>query len=297
MLRFAANLSFQYQELPFLERFEAAAADGFEGVEYLFPYDYPAAQLAEQLSQHGLKQVLFNAPPGNWNAGERGIAALPGREAEFRASFEAASEYAQVLGCHRVHVMAGILPKGGERNVYWRIYRDNLGWATGAAAQIGVEVLIEPINTRNMPGYLLNHQDEAHALIAEIGAPNLKVQMDLYHCQIMDGDVAMRLRDAIPGKTPSIGHLQIASVPDRHEPDEGELNYPYLFNVLDELGYDGWIGCEYHPRAGTRAGLRWLRSYQAGAVTDGLQVVGERPSPSDPTTGSARHGQSIIQRR
>jgi hydroxypyruvate isomerase len=264
MLRFAANLSFQYQELPFLERFKAAAADGFEGVEYLFPYDYPAAQLAEQLRGHNLEQVLFNAPPGNWNDGERGIAALPGREAEFRASFDLAAEYAQALGCSKVHVMAGLVPLREEHDLYWKIYRDNLAWAAGVAAQLNVEVLIEPINTRDMPGYLLKYQHEAHALLREIGTPNLKVQMDLYHCQIMDGDVAMRLRDAIPCKERPIGHLQIASVPGRHEPDEGELSYPYLFGLLDELGYDGWIGCEYHPRAGTSAGLGWLRSYQAG---------------------------------
>jgi 2-dehydrotetronate isomerase len=279
MLRFAANLSFQYQEIPFLERFEAAAADGFEGVEYLFPYDYPATRIAEQLSRYQLKQILFNAPPGNWSAGERGVAALPGREAEFRASFDLAAEYAQVLKCPKVHVMASLVPRDGEHSMHWRVYRDNLAWAAGVAVQIGVEVLIEPINTRNMPGYLLNHQHQAHALIAEIGAPNLKVQMDLYHCQIMDGDVAMRLRDTIPNTPRSVGHLQIASVPDRHEPDEGELNYPYLFSVLDELGYDGWIGCEYHPRAGTSAGLDWLKSYHSRTVTGSVLVVdGEHPS-------------------
>jgi hydroxypyruvate isomerase len=277
MLRFAANLSFQYQEIPFLERFEAAAADGFEGVEYLFPYDYAAAQLAQQLHWHGLQQVLFNAPPGDWNAGERGIAALPGREAEFRASLGRASEYAQALSCRNVHVMAGLVPQGAERNVYWRTYRDNLSWAAEAAAQTGFNVLIEPINTRNMPGYLLNHQHEAHTLAAEIAAPNLKVQMDLYHCQIMDGDIAMRLRAAITGNRPSIGHLQVASVPDRHEPDEGELHYPYLFNLLDELGYDGWIGCEYHPRARTSDGLGWLKSYKARATAGGATVIDEQP--------------------
>jgi hydroxypyruvate isomerase len=275
MLRFAANLSFQYQDLPFLERFAAAATDGFEGVEYLFPYDYPAAQLAQQLRQYRLQQVLFNAPPGDWNAGERGIAALPGREAEFRASFDLASQYAQALSCRNIHVMAGLVPQNTERSVYWRTYRDNLAWAAKLAAQNGFNVFIEPINTRNMPGYLLNHQDEAHALTAEIGVPNLKVQMDLYHCQIMDGDVAMRLRTAITGNERLIGHLQVASVPGRHEPDEGELHYPYLFNLLDELDYDGWIGCEYQPRAGTSEGLGWLKSYQASQairVIDGFDL-------------------------
>jgi hydroxypyruvate isomerase len=275
MLRFAANLSFQYQDLPFLERFAAAATDGFEGVEYLFPYDYPAAQIAQQLRQYKLQQVLFNAPPGDWNAGERGIAALPGRDAEFRASFDLASEYAQTLSCRNIHVMAGLVPQNTERSEYWKTYRDNLAWAAKLSAQNGFNVFIEPINTRNMPGYLLNHQDEAHALTAEIGAPNLKVQMDLYHCQIMDGDVAMRLRAAIPGGKRSIGHLQVASVPDRREPDEGELHYPYLFNLLDKLGYDGWIGCEYQPRAGTSEGLGWLRSYQARATTDLEPVINE----------------------
>jgi hydroxypyruvate isomerase len=275
MLRFAANLSFQYQHLPFLERFAAAATDGFEGVEYLFPYDYPAVQLAQQLRQYRLQQILFNAPPGDWNAGERGIAALPGREAEFRASFDLASEYAQVLSCRNIHVMAGLVPQDAKRSVYWKTYRDNLAWAAKLAAQNGFNVFIEPINTRNMPGYLLNHQDEAHALTAEIDVPNLKVQMDLYHCQIMDGDVAMRLRTTITGNERSIGHLQVASVPDRHEPDEGELHYPYLFNLLDELGYDGWIGCEYQPRAGTSEGLGWLKGYQARAATDRELVIGE----------------------
>lgn len=275
MLRFAANLSFQYQDLPFLERFAAAATDRFEGVEYLFPYDYPAAEIAHQLRQYRLQQVLFNAPPGDWNAGERGIAALPGREAEFRASFDLASEYAQTLSCRNIHVMAGLVPQNTERSEYLKTYRDNLAWAAKLAAQNGFNVFIEPINTRNMPGYLLNHQDEAHALTAEIGAPNLKVQMDLYHCQIMDGDIAMRLRTAIPGSERSIGHLQVASVPDRHEPDEGELYYPYLFTLLDELGYDGWIGCEYQPRAGTSEGLGWLRSYQARATTDREPVISE----------------------
>jgi 2-dehydrotetronate isomerase len=250
MLRFAANLSFLYGEHAFLERFAAAAKDGFTGVEYLFPYEYPAQQLAEALRAHGLVQVLFNAPPGNWAAGERGLASLPDKVDEFRSSIRTALEYAPALQCSRIHVMAGL---HGRRDTFV----DNLAWAAQLAAPVGVQLLIEPINTRDMPGYFLNRQDEAHAVVNEIGSPSLKVQMDLYHCQIVEGDVTMKLRKYLPGK--NVGHLQIASVPDRNEPDRGELNYSYVFDQLKDLGWDGWIGCEYRPRAGTSEGLEWLR--------------------------------------
>ncbi|MGC2399603.1 MAG: TIM barrel protein, partial [Acidobacteriaceae bacterium] len=188
MLRFAANLTFMYPEYAFPERFAAAARDGFTGVEYLFPYEYPAQQLAEWLSARGLSQVLFNAPPGNWAAGERGLAALPGKVEEFRAGIRTALEYAQVLGCPRIHVMAGLQP--GLRSTFV----DNLAWAAELAAPAGVRLLIEPINTRDMPGYFLNRQDEAHAIVKEAGKPALGVQMDLYHCQIVEGDLSMKLR-------------------------------------------------------------------------------------------------------
>ncbi|AOY90486.1 hydroxypyruvate isomerase [Cupriavidus sp. USMAA2-4] len=259
MPRFAANLSLMYTEHDFLDRFAAAARDGFQGVEFLFPYEHPAAEIRRRLDDHGLVQALFNAPPGDWTAGERGTAALPGREAEFRAGFARALDYASVIGNDRLHVMAGLVPAGAERARCLAVYRENLAHAAAAAAAHGITVLIEPINTRDMPGYLLNRQDEAQAIRREIGAANLQVQFDCYHCQIVEGDLAKKLERDIGG----IGHIQIAGVPDRHEPDLGELNYPYLFDVIDRLGYAGWIGCEYRPRAGTSAGLGWLRAYLA----------------------------------
>ena len=261
MPRFAANLSMMYTEHPFTDRFAAAAADGFRGVEYLFPYAVPRTELAQRLSDTGLEQVLFNAPPGNFEAGERGLACLSERQPEFRRGLlEQAIPYALALKCPRIHVMAGLMPAGVERASLRAVYMDNLAWAAREASFAGLDVLIEPINTRDIPGYLLNRQDEAHAIVSEIGAVNLKVQMDLYHCQIVEGDVAMKLRQYLP--TGRVGHIQIAGVPDRQEPDLGELHHPYLFSVLDELGWDGFIGCEYRPRAGTSAGLGWMTSYK-----------------------------------
>jgi hydroxypyruvate isomerase len=264
MPQFAANLSMLYPELAFLDRFEAAAKDGFKAVEYLFPYGFEAREIAARLKAHGLRQVLFNAPPGNWDAGERGLACLSGREAEFRAGIGQALSYAAVLECPRIHVMAGLLPSDTAREAQYPTYMSQLRWAAAEAAQQGVDVLIEPINTRDIPGFFLNRQDQAHAVVQDLGASNLKVQMDLYHCQIVEGDLAMKLRKYLP--TGNMGHIQIASVPDRHEPDAGELNYPYLFAELDALGYTGWVGCEYRPRAGmqpggTSAGLGWLKPY------------------------------------
>jgi hydroxypyruvate isomerase len=257
MPRFAANLSMMYVEHPFLERFAAAAADGFEAVEYLFPYEWPADTLAAKLKESGLRQVLFNGPPGDFANGERGIASLPGREDEFRSGLARALEYAAALACPRVHLMAGLVPAGGRREAQRPTYLKNLEWAAKQAGDAGIDLLIEPINTRDIPGYFLNRQDEAHAVLAEIGSPRLKVQMDLYHCQIVEGDVAMKLRQYLPGGR--VGHLQIAGVPARHEPDAGEVNYPYLFEVIDSLDWDGWVGCEYRPAGATSAGLGWLR--------------------------------------
>jgi hydroxypyruvate isomerase len=261
MLRFAANLSTMYGEYSFPDRFAAAAKDGFTAVEYLFPYEYPAEQLAAWLRANGLVQVLLNAPPGNLAAGDRGLACLPGRESEFRAGVQTALEYAHTLGCPRVHVMAGAPPQGVERDVLRRTFMDNLSWAAALAKTAGTELLIEPINTRDMPGYFLNRQDEAHAIVAEIGGPALKVQMDLYHCQIVEGDVTMKLRQYLSGQK-SVGHIQIASVPERNEPDRGELNCDYVLELIDGLNYDGWIGCEYRPKAGTTEGLTWLRKWR-----------------------------------
>ena len=277
MPRFAANLSLLYTELPFLDRFEAAARDGFEAVEYLFPYAFDLAELLARLKANGLQQVLFNAPPGGtdapgidaaWAAGARGTASVPGREAEFRAGVELALRYADALDCPRIHCMAGLLSESAagadQESAARSVYVSNLRWAATEAAKSGRTILIEPINPRDMPRFFLNRQDEAHAVVQEVGAPNLQVQMDLYHCQIVEGDVAMKLRQYLP--TGRVGHLQIAGVPERHEPDVGELNCAYLFEVIDEVaapcGWQGWVGCEYRPRlgaepGGTSRGLGW----------------------------------------
>ena len=223
-----------------------------------------AERLAAALAGNGLKQVLVNAAQGDFAAGERGIAALPGREAEFRSAIERGLDYAAALACPRLHVMAGLAPRAESRPAMGATYLANLAWAADRAAAAMVDVLIEPINTRDIAGYFLNRQDEAHAIVAAVGAPNLKVQMDLYHCQIVEGDVATKLRTYLP--TGRVGHLQIAGVPERHEPDVGEVNYPYLFDVVDALGWDGWIGCEYRPKAATSAGLGWLRALRSGLL-------------------------------
>ncbi len=264
MPRFAANLTTMYTELPFLERFEAAAQDGFRAVEFLFPYDFDAAGIAAALRANGLQQVLFNAPPGDWAAGERGTCALPGREAEFRAGIELALRYAVALGCPRLHLMAGLSSGESQRAAQRAAWAGNLRWAARELAREGLTALVEPINPRDMPGYLLNTQADAHALVAEVGEPNLKVQMDLYHCQVVEGDVATKIRRHLDG----IGHVQVAGVPERNEPDRGELNCFYLFELLDELGYDGWIGCEYRPRGATRDGLGWLARWRAAGSGD-----------------------------
>ena len=255
MPRFAANLTMMYNEHPFLERFAAAARDGFRGVEFLFPYEHAAADIRARLDAEGLTQALFNAPAGEFARGERGLASLPGREDEFRRSIDLALEYSRVIGNTRLHVMAGLIGAGDDRARHRAAYVKNLAHAASLAASAGLMVVIEPINTRDIPGFFLNRQDDAHAICEEVGAANLQVQMDLYHCQIVEGDLATRIRRYIA----RVGHMQIAGVPERHEPDLGEVNYPYLFGVIDELGYDGWVGCEYRPKAGTSDGLGWLR--------------------------------------
>jgi hydroxypyruvate isomerase len=255
MPRFAANLSMMYTEVPFLDRFAAAAADGFDAVEYLFPYEFAADEIVKRLHDNGLTQALFNLPPGDWAAGDRGMACIPGREAEFATSVEQALAYAQATGCQRLHAMAGLKPAGVSEAQQRATYLSNLKRAAERLAPHGITLLIEPINTRDMPGFYLNWQQQAHDVLAEVGAPNLKVQMDLYHCQIMEGDLSKRLEKHFAG----VGHIQIAGVPDRHEPDGGEVNFPHLFNQLDALGYTGFVGCEYRPRAGTSEGLGWLR--------------------------------------
>jgi hydroxypyruvate isomerase len=274
MPQFAANLTMMYSELPFLDRFEAAAKDGFKAVEFLFPYAYTPEELAARLKANHLQQVLFNTPPGGidpssidqaWNSNTRGTASIPGREKEFQQGVEMALRYAEALHCPRIHVMAGLLGVGHTHASNHATYVNNLKWAAALAVKQGLDVLIEPINTRDIPGFYLNRQDQAHSIIEEVGTPNLKVQMDLYHCQIVEGDVAIKIRQYLP--TGRVGHFQIAGVPERHEPDIGEINYPYLFNVIDEVSktcnWQGWVGCEYKPKlggqaGGTSAGLGWL---------------------------------------
>ncbi len=257
MPRFAANVSFLFNEVPFLERFAEAAHAGFRAVECSFPYEVPAKEIAARLKENRLEMVLFNTPPGDWSAGDRGTASLPGREHEFAASFVSALRYAQTLSCTRIHAMAGIVPadadaeqRARQRSTFVR----NLRFACGEAAEQGVTVLLEPLNPRDMPGYLYTKLEEARAIREEVGASNLKVQMDLYHTQIVEGDLTERIRHWLP----HIGHIQIAGVPGRHEPDVGEINYAWIFKLLDELKYDGWIGCEYRPLSSTAAGLTWL---------------------------------------
>jgi hydroxypyruvate isomerase len=255
MPKFAANLSFMFTELPFLDRFEAAAKAGFTGVEYLFPYEWPAEELKARLEANGLQQVLFNLPPGDWAKGERGLAGLPGREADFSAALDQALTYARALSCPRVHAMAGLRHQGAVRATYVA----NLKIAARRAADAGVEILIEPINQRDIPGFLLSTTAEARAVIHEVGAPNLGLQFDIYHRAVQEGDVATALCEFAP----LIRHMQIASPPDRGEPDDGELNYRFLFRSIDALGFDGWLGCEYRPRRGTLAGLGWMHALTA----------------------------------
>ena len=273
MPQFAANLSFLYQELPFLDRFEAAAKDGFKAVEYMFPYAFDVREIAARLKANDLRQVLFSLPPGGhdaatsqaaWDAGVRGLACIPGSQTELLQGADLAMRFAQVLQCPRVHMMAGLLPSGKTRADLLGTYVDHARAVGQLAAKQGVDVLIEPINHRDIPGFFLNRQDHAHDLLAEIALPNMKVQMDLYHCQIVEGDVAMKIRQYLPAG--NVGHFQIAGVPERNEPNVGEINYPYLFDLIDSLGYTGWIGCEYKPRLGacnfgTSDGLAWLRPY------------------------------------
>lgn len=265
MPRFAANLSMMFQEEGFGDRFAAAVGAGFEAVEFLFPYEHPPEWIAERLQAQRLTQALFNLPPGDWSAGERGLAGLPGREAEFREGVDTALRYARALGCRTLHCMAGLLPSESERRDREALYVENVRHAARACGAEGITLLIEPINTRDMPGYLLSRQDQARRIIETVAEPNLKLQLDLYHCQIMEGDLAQHVRDYLP----LVGHVQVAGVPGRHEPDTGEINYAYLFDLLDEVGYGGWIGCEYRPRAGTVAGLGWFQRYRTRRPSGG----------------------------
>jgi hydroxypyruvate isomerase len=256
MPRFAANLTMMFNEYEFLDRFKAAADQGFDAVEYLFPYEHPADEIAKRLSDNGLTQALFNMPPGDWAKGERGIASLPGQEEDFRQSVATALLYAKATGVKRLHMMAGLASLSDTAAL--TTYRNNITYAANALAAENLDLLLEPINSRNMPGYALNSFDFAASLIQELALPNVKLQFDLYHCQIIHGDVTMRLRALMP----ITGHVQIASVPSRHEPNGEELNYQFLFEELDRLNYSGFVGCEYNPRNGTIAGLDWFKPWR-----------------------------------
>jgi hydroxypyruvate isomerase len=253
MPRFSANLTFLFNEVPFLERFGAAARAGFRAIEFAFAYDVPEATIAAHVAEHALECVLINAPPGDFGAGERGIAALPGREDEFAASVATALRYAAALDCHRIHVMAGVVSAFDDRARARSVFVRNLRRACDEARRQNVTMLIEALNPRDVPNYLFSTVSEAHAIRGEVGAPNLKVQMDFYHTQIVEGDIAVKLERWLP----HIGHIQIAGTPGRHEPDIGEINYAWLLRHADTLGYDGWIGCEYRPLTTTAAGLSW----------------------------------------
>jgi hydroxypyruvate isomerase len=252
MPRFAANLSLLFADQPFLDRFGAAAAAGFEAVEFLFPYDHPAEAVAERLAAHGLRLALFNLPPGDWAGGERGLAALPDAAARFAEALETGLSYAAALNPRRLHVMAG-LAEGAEARA---AYVENLRRACAAAPER--TFVIEPINDRDMPGYHLSRSEDALSVIEAVGAPNLRLQLDLYHAQIMEGDLTRRIERLAP----HLGHVQIAGVPERHEPDRGELDADWLFATLDRVGYDGFVGCEYRPAGRTEAGLGWMARWR-----------------------------------
>ncbi len=259
MPRFDANLSQLYTELPFLDRFAAAAADGFTGVEYRGPYEVPKDVAADLLRAHGLTQVLFNLPAGDWARGERGIGCLPGREAEFRDGLELAIDYAKALGCRQLNCLAGLMPEGVPYQVLEDVFVANLAYGAARLEREGISLLIEPLNRIDLPRCMLATTDQFERIAARVGSPNLWLQYDIYHMQVMRGDLVRtfaRLRDRI-------AHVQVADNPGRHEPGTGEINYSFVFAELSRLEYAGWIGCEYVPAAGTSAGLGWMRALMA----------------------------------
>ncbi|MBB3194184.1 hydroxypyruvate isomerase family protein [Roseateles terrae] len=273
MPQFAANISWLYPDLPFLDRIAAAARDGFTAVECTFPYDRPLRVLQDRLNEALMHLVLMNAPSGDWAAGERGLASLPEREADFRLSIQLGADWAQALACPRLHILAGCPAPGAHLATAWAVYEERLRWALEATQGSGLTLMIEPINAHDMPGYLLTEQAQAHAVAARIGSPRLKVQMDLYHCQRTEGDVLAQIRHWLP--TGQVGHFQIAGVPSRCEPDQGELPAAAALALIDELsadtGWSGWVGCEYRPSrdaaaGGTSAGLDWLRPWRPEAT-------------------------------
>jgi hydroxypyruvate isomerase len=267
MPKFAANLTMLFTEVGFLERFGAAAKSGFEAVEYLFPYDFDKDALRARLAEHGLEQVLHNLPAGNWAAGERGIACLPDRVAEFESGVDRAIEYATALGCTRVNCLAGIRPAGVETDVARRTLIRNLQYAAPRLEAAGIALLIEPINTRDVPGFYLPGTAPALEIIAAAGSKNLFLQFDMYHMHMMGEDLAQTIKD----HRSAIAHMQLADAPGRHEPGTGEINYPALFELIDRVGYTGWIGCEYNPLTSTEQSFKWcpalagLKSAEGGS--------------------------------
>ncbi len=256
MPKFAANLSMLFNEVDFLDRFKAAADAGFEGVEYLFPYAFEKDALVEALQKHGLTQVLHNLPAGNWEAGERGIACHPDRVGEFQEGVGRAIDYGTALGCKQINCLAGIAPDGVADDMLRATFVSNLRFAAPRLKQAGMRMLIEPINTYDIPGFYLNRTDQAIGILDEVGSDNLFVQYDIYHAQRMEGELAKTIEKYLP----RIAHIQLADNPGRHEPGTGEINYAWLFRFIDKTGYDGWIGCEYKPAAETRAGLGWIKA-------------------------------------
>lgn len=259
MPKFDANLTMLFNELDFLDRFEAAAKAGFNGVECQFPYAWPEEALAERLDRHGLTLVLHNLPAGDWDAGERGLACDPARIGEFRDGVGRGIEYAKALGCRQLNCLAGKAPSGVDPARVHETFVENLRFAAGKLADEGIRLLIEAINTFDIPGFYLTRTEQAVAILEAVGSDNLFIQYDIYHAQRMEGELA----NTISRNLPRIAHIQIADNPGRNEPGTGEINYAYLFRVLDRLGYDGWVGCEYRPSAGTREGLGWLRRLTA----------------------------------
>jgi hydroxypyruvate isomerase len=257
MPRFNANLSMMFTEVPFLDRFGAAARAGFKGVEFLFPYEFAAEQIREQLDRHGLEMVLFNMPPGDFAAGDRGLACDPARVTEFQDGVGRALGYASVLGATRLHVMAGLRPRGVNDATMRETYLSSLRFAGAACAGAGITILIEAINSRDIPGFYLNTSAQAFDVMHYAALPNLRFQYDIYHMQIMEGDLA----PTIERNLDRIGHMQLADTPGRHEPGTGEINHDFLFGHIDRIGYTGWIGCEYRPAGRTEDGLGWMRRW------------------------------------
>ena len=257
MPKFCANLSMLYNEVDFLDRFDAAAKAGFKGVEYLFPYDFSKEQIVEKLQSNGLTQVLHNLPAGDWAGGERGIAVLPDRVSEFQEGVGKAVDYATALGCKQVNCLAGITPQGVDADKVHETFVSNIKFAADKLKDAGIKLLVEAINTRDIPGFYVSGTQQTLDLIKASGSDNIFVQYDIYHMQIMEGDLAPTMEKHLA----QIPHIQLADNPGRNEPGTGEINYPFLFEFLDKIGYDGWIGCEYKPKAGTDAGLGWAKSY------------------------------------